>query len=275
VTSARQHYDQLLGAHYTWSVAGDADPFTHGAAYLARHGLADFARYLDLGAGFGAHAVPLARAGKHVTAVDFHAGLLAELRAAAPSITTHEADLVAFLDTAGPGRDIADPTSGAAGPSRDAADPAQAASGSTPAAGPSWDAILCLGDTITHLPDRLAVQRLLTGAARVLATNGVLALGYRDYSGPPRSGLDRFIPVRADAHRSLLCCVEAIDADHVAVTDILTTAGPAGLHTQLGTYPKLRVAPIDVAAWAAAAHLRLDRETTEAGMLLQLFRAAG
>ncbi|HEX7842641.1 MAG TPA: methyltransferase domain-containing protein, partial [Kofleriaceae bacterium] len=158
MTTAKQHYDELLGEHYTWS-----------------------APYLDLGAGFGAHAVPLARAGKQVTAIDFHAGLLAELAAAAPSVETHEADLIAFVE----------------------------------AARPTWDAVLYLGDTLTHLPDRAAVPRLLAGCARVLAPGGILALAYRDYSGPPRTGLDRFIPVRHDARRALVCCVEAIDADHV------------------------------------------------------------
>ena len=104
--------------------------------------------------------MPLARAGEHVTAVDFHARLLAELRAAAPSVETHEADLV-----------------------------------------------------------------------------------------------------------------EAVGADHVSVTDILTTAEPAGLRTRIGSYPKLRLAPADVAASAAAAGLAAERTATEAGLLLQLFRA--
>jgi SAM-dependent methyltransferase len=237
--TAKQHYDQLLGEHYAWSVAAGGDPFDRAAAWLTRHHLDGFARYLDLGAGFGAHAVPLARAGKDVTAVDFHAGLLAELRAAAPSVVTHQADLVAYLD----------------------------------AADATWDAVLCLGDTLTHLPDASAMQRLLAGAARVLVPGGVLALGYRDYSGPPRTGLDRFIPVRHDERRAMVCCIEVVDADHVLVTDIVTTAEPGGLRTQIGAYPKLRLAPADVAAWALAAGLALDREATEQGMLLQVFRA--
>ncbi len=242
MASARQHYDDLLGEHYAWSVAGAGDPFERAAAWLARHGLADFARYLDLGTGFGAHAVPLTRAGKAVTAVDFHAGLLAELRAAAPSVEAHQADLVDFVEAA----------AGAAA---------------------RWDAVLCLGDTLTHLPDRAAVQRLLAAAARVLAPGGVLAVGYRDYSGPPRTGLDRFIPVRHDAHRALVCCIDPVDADHVSVTDLVTTATPEGLRTQIGSYLKLRLAPADVAAWATGAGLRLDRSAIDAGQLLQLFRA--
>jgi SAM-dependent methyltransferase len=239
MSTAKQHYDQLLGEHYAWSVAGAGDPFDRAAAWLARHRLDGFARYLDLGAGFGAHAVPLARAGKAVTAVDFHAGLLAELRAAAPSVATHEADVVAYLEAA----DV------------------------------RWDAVLCLGDTLTHLPGAAAVQRLLAGAARVLSPGGVLALAYRDYSGPPRTGVDRFIPVRHDERRAMVCCVEVTDAEHVSVTDIVTTAEPGGLRTQIGAYPKLRLAPADVAAWAAAVGLALDREAIEQGMLLQVFRA--
>jgi SAM-dependent methyltransferase len=241
VTTAKQHYDALLGEHYTWSVAGEGDPFVRPAAWLASHGLTGAARYLDLGAGFGAHAVPLARLGAAVTAVDFHAGLLAELRAAAPSVTTHQADLLDFLDTA-----------------RE-----------------TWDAVLCLGDTLTHLPDRGAVQRLLVGAARVLALGGRIALGYRDYSGPPRTGLDRFIPVRADARRALLCCVETLDADRVSVTDLLTIAEPAGLRTRLSAYAKLRLAPADVATLAAAAGLALDRSAVDQGMVLQILRSRG
>ncbi|HEX4421172.1 MAG TPA: class I SAM-dependent methyltransferase [Kofleriaceae bacterium] len=262
MTTAKQHYDQLLGAHYTWSVAGAGDPFERGAAWLTRHGLADLTRYLDLGAGFGAHAVPLARAGKTVTAVDFHPGLLAELRAAAPTVTALEADLVAFLEAAA-GHSATDVA---------AADPTAGPRTSPP--GAPWDAIFCLGDTLPHLPDTDAVHRLLSGAARVLVPGGVLALAYRDYSGPPRTGLDRFIPVRHDAQRSLICCIDALDADRISVTDIVTTAGPDGLRTQLSAYPKLRLAPATIATWAATAGLTLAHSATDQGLQVQVFRRA-
>ena len=124
-----------------------------------------------------------------------------------------------------------------------------------------------------HLADRTAVQRLLAAAASILAPGGVLALGYRDYSGPPRTGLDRFIPVRHDAHRALVCCIDAVDAEHVSVTDLVTTVTLDGLRTQIGSYLKLRLAPAAVVAWAAAAGLRFDRSATDAGQLVQIFRA--
>lgn len=255
--SAKQHYDTLLGDHYRWSVAGDADPYELGAAWLARHDLAGAARYLDLGAGFGAHAVPLARLGASVTAVDFHAGLLATLRAAAPTVTTHESDLLAFLSPPG-----VPPTS---------ASPTVATSPSAPPVGAPWDAILCLGDTLTHLASPADAQRLIVAASHALAPGGQLALSYRDYSGPPRTGLDRFIPVRADATRALICCLDPLDADHITVTDLLTITAPGGLRTQLSSYPKLRLAPTTVAAWATSAGLTLDRTSVEHGLHLQVF----
>src|SRR6186713_3191799 len=121
--SAEQHYEELLGSVYTWSVSASADPCERGKTWLLSQGLLDGERYLDLGAGFGAHVLPLLAAGKQVTAVDFNAELLAELvgrAGGAPGLTTEQADLVGFLE---------------------------ASSGS------EWDVILCLGDTLTHLED--------------------------------------------------------------------------------------------------------------------------
>jgi hypothetical protein len=109
----------------------------------------------------------------------------------------------------------------------------------------------------------------------VLAPGGVLALGYRDDSGPPRTCVDRFIPVHHDERSAMLCCVEVLDADRASVTDIVTTAKPGGLRTQIGAYSKPRLAPASVAVWALAAGFALDREATEHGMLLQVFRAHG
>ena len=277
MTTAKQHYDTLLGDHYTWSVAGSADPYERSAAWLTRHGLASASRYLDLGAGFGAHAVPLARAGKAVTAVDFHAGLLAELRAAAPSVATHEADLVTFVEAAAAAAPSGPPHATVGATTAPSASPtgAPVEPNSPGAVTATWDAILCLGDTLTHLADRRAVQRLLAAVARILAPGGLLALSYRDYSGPPRTDLERFIPVRSDHQRSLLCCIEALDADRVSVTDLVTTVTSAGLETRLSAYPKLRLAPADVAAWAAASGLRLERAAAEQGLQLQVFRSPG
>jgi hypothetical protein len=43
--------------------------------------------------------------------------------------------------------------------------------------------------------------------------------------------------------------------------------------SRIGAYPKLRLGLAEVAAWAAAAGLHLDRQTAEQGMLLQVLCA--
>ena len=84
------HYTNLLGPVYTWMV-GDVD------AALARSDLELDALSLpsqgagtavDLGAGFGMHAIPLARRGFSVVAIDSYQPLLQEL-AVAGGFTAH------------------------------------------------------------------------------------------------------------------------------------------------------------------------------------------
>src|ERR1700686_4803739 len=76
---------------------------------------------VDLGAGFGLHSLPLARRGYKVIAIDTYEPLLQELRsrAGALAISTVNADLLDLRSY------VAQPA----------------------------DVILCMGDTLTHLPD--------------------------------------------------------------------------------------------------------------------------
>src|SRR4029077_9446793 len=94
------HYSNLLGPVYTWMV-GDVD------AALARSDLELDAlslpsqgagRAVDLGAAFGIHAIPLARRGFSVVAIDSYQPLLQELASRAGSLTirTVNADLLDF-----------------------------------------------------------------------------------------------------------------------------------------------------------------------------------
>lgn len=242
MNEARKHYDELLGSVCAWSVASAGDPLERGQSWLSEHGLLDAQRYLDLGAGFGAHVLPLLAAGKQVTAVDFNRELLDQLRHAAgatPRLTLEQADLLEYFDGCGDTK---------------------------------WDVILCLGDTLTHLQGTLEVQRLLAACARHLGPGGRLAISYRDSSAFAAEGIERFVPVAADRTRVMYCLLEALDATYLRVTDIVTEVTPEGPRTRLGEYRKLRLARAVLIDWARAAELAVIRERVEHGMTSLVFR---
>ncbi|MBL8620958.1 MAG: class I SAM-dependent methyltransferase [Myxococcales bacterium] len=244
MADARQHYAGLLADVYLWSVSRRGDPFARAAAWLAAHGLDGAATYLDLGAGFGAHALPLAQAGKQVTAVDFDPTLLAALRTAATragvAIEVAEGDLGAFVAAA---------------------------------AGRRWDVIVCAGDTLTHLPAMADAAALIAAAAARLAPGGALALEWRDSTEFTAEGVARFVEVGRDARRLMHCLLEPIDADHLRVTDLVTEVGPDGPTARISDYLKLRLSPSRVAAWATAAGLRVAPARVERGMTTLVARA--
>jgi 2-polyprenyl-3-methyl-5-hydroxy-6-metoxy-1,4-benzoquinol methylase len=164
---------------------------------------------LDLGAGFGMHSIPLARRGARVTAIDTSAELLrslAELGGNLPIQVVND-DLLAFQShiTEAP------------------------------------SAILCMGDTITHLPERGAVESLIAGAFVELRPGGVFVVSFRDYS-VPLIGDQRFISVRSDDARILTCFLE-YEPETVLVHDILHRRTTEGWLTRVSHYRKLRLSP--------------------------------
>ena len=130
---------------------------------------------VDLGAGFGMHAIPLARMGARVIAVDSSAELLGELSRLAGDLaikTVHD-DLLSFR--------------------------------SHLSEKPS--AIFCMGDTLTHLPDTPTSISWCRKWSKSLARGGRFVLSFRDYSEPLLDEA-RFIPVRSDERRILTCFLE-------------------------------------------------------------------
>lgn len=211
MADAHEHYERHLGPHYLWMAGGHEVALAQGRAEIEELNLPlrPGDEVLDLGAGFGMHAIPLAERGARVTAIDFSLQMLrtlGRLRGTLPIRAVND-DLMAFRShiTAAP------------------------------------SSILCLGDTITHLPGRDAVTRLIAGAFEELAPGGVLAITFRDYS-VPLVGDQRFIPVRADEDRLLTCFLE-YDADAVKVHDVFFGSSPEGWYTRVSHYRKLRLSP--------------------------------
>src|ERR1700730_1703168 len=131
MTTSSAHYATHLGHFYSLLLGVIEAAFARGAAVIKdlqlpeeNHGAA-----VDLGAGLGLHALPLARRGFHVTAIDSCQVLLDELRSRSGSlaVTGVNADLVNF----------------------------RAVVKEEPRV------VLCMGDTLTHLPTMAAVQSLI------------------------------------------------------------------------------------------------------------------
>lgn len=205
----RAHYRTLLAPIYRWLLGDPESALARSRAELASLGIGPArsgARALDLGAGTGLQSIPLTELGYEVTAIDVSTELLAELRAACPGAITLEGDIREF---------------------------ATLASG-------EFDVIVCMGDTLTHLPSKIAVESVLTAACRKLAPGGTLALTLRDYASHALQGNDRFIFVRGDSERVLTCFLD-YTAESVQVTDILHERTAAGWEMRKSSYPKLRL----------------------------------
>ncbi|MFN7978543.1 MAG: class I SAM-dependent methyltransferase [Vicinamibacterales bacterium] len=235
MTTTAHHYEEHLGPVYLW-MAGGAD--TALAAGLAELQALDVpmgagTHALDLGAGFGMHAIPLARMGADVIAIDSSPLLLRELdtlRGDTPVRTACD-DLLAFP------RHVIDPP----------------------------DLILCMGDTLTHLPDVAAVETLLGAVASALAPRGRFVATFRDYS-TALEGDRRFIPVRSDEARVLTCFLEYAEA-HVTVHDLLHERTPEGWTMRVSHYRKLRLDVPRLVARMEAAGLDVRRDAGPRGMV--------
>jgi len=230
------HYATHLGPVYSWML-GDIDAaFARSAAEIddlklpeANHGAA-----VDLGAGLGLHALPLARRGFHVTAIDSCQVLLDELRSRSGTlaVTAVNADLVDFRAVV-------------TGQPR---------------------VVLCMGDTLTHLPTMATVELLLESVVASLARGGVFAATFRDYATRTLEGDKRFILVRADADRILTCFLEYTEHE-VMVHDVLNEREQGQWRQKISSYPKLRLAPEWVESRLIELGLAVRRDTIPSGMV--------
>lgn len=180
---------------------------------------------VDLGAGPGIYSIPLAELGFSVIALDSCAGLLKELRDLEGdySLQTILGNLTSFRAHCPEGVDV----------------------------------ILCMGDTLTHLPTRESVEQLLRDVKAALEPGGVFVATFRDYVSAPLGGVARFIPVRSDENRILTCFLEYGD-EIVTVYDILQARKETGWSTSVSSYPKLRLDPV----WIEAELDRMNFKTT-------------
>jgi SAM-dependent methyltransferase len=234
--TAAAHYDSHLGRIYAWML-GDF----HAALQRSAAELSDLAlpptvdgTAVDLGAGLGLHSFALANRGFKVTAIDGCRILLDELqsRRGELPITPVVADFMAFRQLVKNKVNV----------------------------------ILCMGDTLTHLPEFSAVEALFESVAHSLAPGGVFVTTFRDYATTTLTGDARFIPVRADQERILICFIE-YQEQRVTVHDLLHERSGAGWQQSVSSYPKLRLAPEWVASKLIERGLTVRQDSLQNGMI--------
>ena len=234
------HYANHLAPLYEWMVGDVTAALVRSAAELDAAGISSCAgsTAVDLGAGIGLHALPLAQRGYAVIAIDSNQQLLAALQAGAGTlpITAVNADLLDFQ------KHVQRPA----------------------------EVILCMGDTLTHLSSVAEVQALLVGVAGSLAEGGTFVATFRDYL-TALTAERRFIPVRSDAQRILTCFLEYAP-DVVVVHDVLHQWQEGRWTQRVSSYSKLRLAPKWVAATLQRHGLATRTTVTQSGMVCVVAR---
>lgn len=189
MSDVAKHYETLLARHYCWMVGTEFDAkAAEQQGLLEELGVKGNGPAIDLGCGPGYQALALARLGfSPVCAVDSSETLPNELAGHAQGLAIERvhADIRALKKFSGP---------------------------------ETASAIVCMGDTLTHLHSLAEISQLLADAHQTLKPGGSLALTFRDLS-IERSGLDRFLPVRADADRIMICMLE-FESNHVVINDL-------------------------------------------------------
>jgi SAM-dependent methyltransferase len=209
--TAAEHRRGHLSRAYIWMAGGAHAAVVAGRIEVESLGLpqAQSDPLVDLGAGFGKHAIPLAERNAGVLAIDASAELVASLRTlAGDSPSCREVDdFRAFTCQ------LDEPADGA----------------------------LRIGDTVMHLPSFDDVGELVDDASSMLAPGGTLAFSFHDRP-EPRSGTDRLPSGRCDDEHLRTCFLE-FDAELVRVHDLLQERTSAGWQTRVSVHPRLHIAP--------------------------------
>lgn len=216
MSTVNEHYERLLSQHYTWMFGVSfEDRVSEQKSFLSRT-LAPLdytpqaALAVDLGCGPGFQTIALAQLGfSPVIAIDTSAELLDELRSHIGNhpVRTEKADL----------RDL----------------PVIVQTGHA-------TVIVCMGDTLTHLPEKSDVSALFRGAFERLRPGGMFVITYRDLT-KELFGTDRFIPVRSDENKIMTCFLEFENQDSVVVHDLVYTRQDSGWSLNKSSYRKLRL----------------------------------
>ena len=226
VQSVQDHYQNHLSGFYSWML-GDFNirqkkeqEFFEVNQIIPQSDKIAF----DLGAGSGLQSISLANLGFEVKAIDTDEYLLRELeeRKAGLKIEIIHSDIQQVENI-----------------------------NFTP------ELIICMGDTLPHLPSKTSVETFLKNCYKKLQTDGKLILSFRDYS-TSLEDTNRFIPVRSDDNRIFTCILEYFP-ERVKVTDQLYEKTSNGWVQKVSSYYKIRLTLEEVRASIEQAGFKISK----------------
>ena len=209
MSSVKDHYDNLLAAHYSW-MFGDFDSKVSEQKTLFKDlGLkgGDGATAVDLGCGPGFQTFALANLGYEVISIDNCRVLLAELneRIKWQAIRTVEADLLDFTSHVDEAADL----------------------------------IVCMGDTLPHLPTINDISTVFGQCFDAMTSDGRMVLTFRDLRYELED-LDRFIPLMSSSEKIMTCFLE-YEEETVKVNDLIHIRDGGVWRLEKSMYRKLRL----------------------------------
>ncbi len=209
MATVEEHYDRLLADVYSWMYGGWDGALARYAEFFAARDISprSSGKAVDLGAGCGFQAIPLARRGFAVTAIDSDRKLLAELEAHAEGlkIATVCGNLLQFREHVREPLELA----------------------------------ICMVDTLLHLDSAALVEALFHDVYAALQPGGVFIGTFRDFT-VAAEGLDRFIPVRSD-ERTIFTCFLEFEPETVKVHDLVYRRANGQWELGKSFYRKLRL----------------------------------
>jgi hypothetical protein len=209
MATVEEHYNRVLADVYSWMYGGFDAQLERYTEFFAARGVAPHAskRAIDLGAGCGFQAIPLARLGFDVKAIDLDRKLLAELEShlRGEKIETICADIVEFRRHAPQSAEL----------------------------------IVCMVDTLLHLQTQDAVMRLADDVYAALEPGGTFMATFRDFTVETKE-LERFIPVRSD-ERTVFTCFLEFEPTTVKVHDLVYRCVDGRWSFAKSFYRKLRL----------------------------------
>lgn len=230
MATVAEHYERLLADVYSWMYGGWDAALARYTEFFTTRRIAprDSGIAIDLGAGCGFQAIPLARLGFAVTALDLDRKLLNELEEhlGGENVEVVCADLVDFRRHAPPSAEL----------------------------------IVCMVDTLLHLPSQEIVTQLAGDVFAALEPGGTFIATFRDFS-VETTELDRFIAVRSDDQIVFDCFLE-FERASVKVHDLVHRRVDGQWQFAKSFYRKLRLST----AWVVVTLRAAGFEKVETGL---------